>query len=1236
MTATATENLEVAPGRFVLPIRHFSPRCALHLVDALDSIAPSTVLVEGPSDFDGFDALTDPSLEAPVALHAFVRVGGTRRVFTRFTGWYPFADHSPELAALRWARRAGATMRFADLPSYVRVLRGPDRSSLDSGVLRGALSQARARDLGELLDVGLEAEREESWQTFFGRCAALGAGLRRWVGGSAKQGPPAWQDREAWMAAALRRTRKKATDPSVEMPERVVLVCGLAHVDGIRHALREKRAKPRFKKPPAGQRGLHLTAYSNAQLAELGGHWGAADPAPAYHAAVHAGRSWMELLSFAADGTRAPVAAMERAHPIPIGTSDLIEAAEFAVRLAHFRGHAAPVRADLRDAVRTTWAKGSLEEHDPVGLVDAAFVGQRVGRPPRTLEPALVQDVRRRLEAASCPTALGDEKVLRLRPMRLARDRVKAELLTQLCYLDVPLAVQESGPRYLIGEELERVEQRWKVVWTEETERTLVERSSLGPTLQTATLQALRERIAADPPGAGRAAQRIVEACALGLRDELPSMLDRLHRAIDSEPRFTEVLAALHLLWLLHRYRDGYRFGKGTEPPSSEDAPNSEPAALRPAPLAECVTRAWTRAVMLLPDLGRLDESNEEEALRGLHTLEHVSLESDASGVPSSKRGSAQTLYDRLDQLVHDFGDAPGAHVGTQALLWNRGVRPLESVLDAVRAHLLEADARPDAAGRAFDGLFAFTRRTYQDHPTLVHDLSIALRSLDARLFLAALPGLRRSHAALTPWETARLAAEVARRFGNGVRSEHPISDGGHAALSARVEDVLAQWGSWSPPPSASDLDLQPTSPATASTHDTETLLRWRLILGRFAEDALPLTALAPTGADGDARGQEAGSGRGAGLGFADGGEGGVAAGPAGQEARRLYDEPATARRLDEVLAFLYDRAYREGSRGVRSGGPGGSQLTVPRWIDELHTLFPARVCERVERAALDKYGMTEIVTNPEVLERLEPSVRLLDAVLRLKGRMQGRVIDVARKLVRTVAEDLQKRLRLEADRVFSASHGVRLAKPRGRHRDFDARRTLARNLKHYDPKRRRIVVEQPWFAVPEDPRRWRVIVCVDQSGSMLDSVVHASIVASVFTKIPRLDPRLLAFDTSVVDLSGALHDPVETLMSVQLGGGTDIARAIQHCAALVEEPRRTLIVLISDLVEGGDPAPMVGRLAGLLEDGVKVLVLASLDDRSGQPIYDRATARRLTGLGAHVAALTPEALVRYVAEVVR
>jgi len=346
----------------------------------------------------------------------------------------------------------------------------------------------------------------------------------------------------------------------------------------------------------------------------------------------------------------------------------------------------------------------------------------------------------------------------------------------------------------------------------------------------------------------------------------------------------------------------------------------------------------------------------------------------------------------------------------------------------------------------------------------------------------------------------------------------------------------------------------------------------------------------------------------------------------------------ADAAAADAALAWLYDRDQELARREVRrQGGSGPSTLSVPEWINDVHRLFPRETIERLERDAVERYRIHEVVTNPDVLRRLEPSTTLLQAVLHTKHLMNPEVLALARDLVARVVRQLMEKLAREIRAAFSGALDRRRSTTFRAARNFDARRTIRENLGHYSPDERRLYIERPYFLARtrRHSLRWQVIILIDESGSMASSVIHAAVTAACLWGLPGLRTHLCIFDTEVVDLTGQVTDPVETLMKVHLGGGTDIAHAVEYASGLVENPRRTILALITDFFEGGNAEQLVRRTRSLCEQGVQFLGLAALDPEA-RPEYDRDLAKRLVEAGAHVGAMTPGELAAWIAEKVR
>ena len=347
----------------------------------------------------------------------------------------------------------------------------------------------------------------------------------------------------------------------------------------------------------------------------------------------------------------------------------------------------------------------------------------------------------------------------------------------------------------------------------------------------------------------------------------------------------------------------------------------------------------------------------------------------------------------------------------------------------------------------------------------------------------------------------------------------------------------------------------------------------------------------------------------------------------------------ADALAADAALQWLYGRDEGLAERDIadRQGGLGPSSLSVPDWINEVHRLFPQETIERLEQDAVERYQIHEVVTNPEVLARVEPNPVLLKAVLQTKHLMNPAVLELARQLVAKVVKQLMEQLAKEVRQVFSGSIDRRRHTPLKYSRNFDAKRTIRSNLGNVDAETGRLFIKRPffWSRTRKHSARWQVILLVDQSGSMLDSTIHAAVTAACLWGLPAVKTHLVVFDTEVVDLTRDVTDPVEVLMKVQLGGGTDIGKAVAYAQQLIENPRRTIVACVSDFYEGGDPHRLVHTVRAMCEQGTHFLGLAALDSKAN-PCYDRGMGSQLAGVGAHVGAMTPGQLAEFIAEKVK
>jgi Mg-chelatase subunit ChlD len=322
------------------------------------------------------------------------------------------------------------------------------------------------------------------------------------------------------------------------------------------------------------------------------------------------------------------------------------------------------------------------------------------------------------------------------------------------------------------------------------------------------------------------------------------------------------------------------------------------------------------------------------------------------------------------------------------------------------------------------------------------------------------------------------------------------------------------------------------------------------------------------------------------------------------------------ALKIDRALQALYDPNSR--------GSLDGSQPRVARWLGDIREYFPSSVVQVMQRDAFERLDMTSMLTEPELLESLQPDVHLVADLIAMSGSIPAKTRDTARAVVRRVVEQLMQRLAEPMRQAVNGALNRSVRNRRPRHNDIDWPRTIRANLKNYQPSYNTIV---PEVRIGYGRRRQsmrHIVLCIDQSGSMAASVVYSAIFGAVLATMPAVDTSLVVFDTSIVDLTDQLDDPIDLLFSTQLGGGTDINRAVGYCQTLVRSPQDTIFVLISDLFEGGVEQELKKRAASLVASGVQFITLLALSDE-GAPHFNAPLAAELATLGVPAFACTPD-----------
>lgn len=373
---------------------------------------------------------------------------------------------------------------------------------------------------------------------------------------------------------------------------------------------------------------------------------------------------------------------------------------------------------------------------------------------------------------------------------------------------------------------------------------------------------------------------------------------------------------------------------------------------------------------------------------------------------------------------------------------------------------------------------------------------------------------------------------------------------------------------------------------AKQSPIDIEELRRWRLVLGKDSQQSL----------------------------------GGFCGGALDLSADQVL--------MDEALAAIYDETGDEATDGRRGAGLGGSSPRLAKWLGDIRTYFTEDVVTVIQQDAIQRKGMEHLLFEPEMLKNVQPNVQLVGTLMSLRGQIPERTKETARMVVRAVVEKIKLSLEQSIRQAVLGALNRNEHSPIPNVASIDWKWTIGRNLKNYNQELNRIIPERVYFfSRAQRSNNWSVIVDMDQSGSMADSVVYGAVCGSIFASLPALDTRVVAFDTEVVDLTEKCgDDPVDMLFGVQLGGGTDINKSVAYCEQFISDPARTLFILLTDLFEGGNEAQLVRRLGEMVASRVRVICLLALSD-GGAPSFDDRLARRLAALGIPCFACTPQRL---------
>ncbi|MFE2721862.1 DUF5682 family protein [Kitasatospora sp. NPDC059327] len=1241
------------PGPYLIGVRHHAPSLSAVVPALLDAARPEVVLVELPTEFQPWLGwLADEATRAPVALAAAPGTSGDGvGEGTAGPAFYPFADFSPELAALRWARRNGVPVLACDLPLSRRASARRESGRPAAGGGPGVADALRHRLTGrddddDLWDRLVETAAPGSSPEAVRRAALLvGWAMRR----DAAQGDgvdPYDLRREAWMRARIQAAAGGG--------RRVTAVVGAFHAPALLDGAGDPEDGDADGDGDAGAAAddghvVSLIPYTYPLLDARSGYpAGIRDP-EWQHTVLDAGGD-PDRLAEALTDTAVRICQALRLQDHPSGPADAREIVRLAGDLARLRGLAVPGRGELVEAVQTVLAQG-----EPFGrgravarALERVLVGTRTGRAaPGAPRSGLAPAVEAALTDLGLPgpgdTADAAPRELRLDPLRSPLDRRRDLLLHRLTVCGVPYGEPVAG----VGAGgTETLGARWRVGWTPAVAAMLTVAGTRGVTPAQAAEGALRERLRreqqADGPTAREVLQGLADAAACGLPVLADTRLAQLTSVLPQGGTLPELLDALALL---DRIAAGHIPGLAPEEalpggPSDPAAPSDGRSDGRSDSRSDGRLEALVSAGALLTDAAvrQLEGLGGSDDPADARALVELARRADLSGGVRLGHTLAE-LADGGSPLIRGAAGAVRVLLGQDgsAVFGGRAASWVDGATDAGTRHAL---------GRSLVGLLTAAEGLFATAPEALEPVLERVTALPDTAFLDRLPALRGGFDTLAPAARDRLLTLVEERLGSRL---HALSDTvAPALLAAWARADLAARAALDrrgllPAPLAGPMVGTPAGPTAGPER-----------AGRPVPATGPDLGSASRGSASDTSASRgSASDTSASRGSASDTSASHALAPA-ERWRLLLGRPGSggfggrAARLATALDELYGNGHGEGSgpgldgRGGAGGDRGGREAPYPgvrEWSEELTALFGPGIREEVLAAAVGR-GRADALDAIDP-GAVRPSVDLLRTVLEHAGGLPEARIAGLRPLVRRLVDELTREL---ATRLRPALTGIRVPRPSRRPGGgLDLDRTIRANLATARPARPGepesgtvIVPDRPVFRTrARQAADWRLILVVDVSGSMEASTVWAALTASILAGVPSLSTHFVAFSTEVVDLTERVEDPLGLLLEVRIGGGTHIATGLKYARELVTVPSRTLVAVISDFEEGGPIGGLLAQTRALVDSGCHLLGCAALDD-TGVARYSKAVAGRLVAAGMPVAALSPLELARWVGEKVR
>ncbi len=1161
--ASALSLLAASSTPWLFGIRHHSPACAWAVPLFLDGMNPDRVLVEIPADLSPWlPWLTSPEAQLPLALAAAFPDGRL--------SFHPFADFSPEMAALRWARDRGVPVEAFDLPLSMGEEQESPPFSPDSSPHPFKGGVLHPDEESSSWEIQVEARVGTDPEALRRASLLYGWGVR------VASGPPSPRDlhREAWMRQQIARAREEGA-------KRIAVVIGAFHGPSL---VEEPGVDPwpRWNPPPIAEVQTPVTSlvpYGFEQFDSRSGYPSGIRH-PLWCQRIWEARSHRRDLSTVAARTLVEVCRHLRSLGHSAGTPEARESLRMAFDLARLRNLPQPSHRELLEGMGA--ALGQSESLGRGRVLEQAQDAVMMGRMRGSLAPGTprsgllpgVELLLARLRLPG-PESQGKEPLLlRLDPLRSPLDRLRQVTLERLQICGVPYA--EATPSQIpLGEPLTRA---WEVSWTASTAASLSLAGIWGVTLAMAARGSLqREESRLREASAWNPSSRLEDLDAsarCGLGDRVASGLTEFMESLRLQASLGELVAVVslgdsilsgHIPGMIPSGDLLQHIDKTKEIIDFSPPPAWHREVLISTALATCrglLGSTDEADVLSLAELVRIQRRGEGEGGDGDGSLRHTLAEMVGSGSPLMQGGAA----------------------GCQILLGVRDVEALGIWLGSAVDGATTPSGRSSLTARLRGSLLA-AGGVMEGNSSVLDAMETRIAALSDADFLSRLPSLRLGFDVLSPAARERLLQS--RQLSGTPLTQDPLLLGRQGQADAHARMMLISLGLFPPPPLSAAPPGPPLPAGSPPPHplaigaSLDSGTRWRLILG---------------------------------------------SGP--------LPEGSTAFIASQLLTRFLGPGQGEGSQGtlLPQGGSGPSHPAPREWASQVEECFGVEVREEILGEAALRGVVSVLDVDPQsVTPSLELLQAVLSLKGGLPEAHLGRLRLLVARCVDALTRALASKVRPALAGLSLPRPNRRRRGPLHLGRTIRANlRTVRFSGEDGSPQ---LIPERPVFLPPSRPSLdWHLFLLVDVSGSMEESTLHAALLASILASLPSLTVRFLAFSTAVIDLSHHVSDPLSLLMEVSVGGGTAIGRALRHARQEITIPSRTLLVLITDFQEGGSPHLMVEETRALVEAGVRPLGLASLSNR-GVPRYHPGLASQMVAAGMDVAALTPLQMARWVAE---